>query len=80
MGRTIKRVNMAAVRPAEKLKRVAAYARVSPAISVSSVEPPAPEITGEASGRPAVSVDAGSDSGAEVTVRSCCSDSPGSAD
>lgn len=29
MGRTIKRVNMAAVRPAEKLKRVAAYARVS---------------------------------------------------
>nr|WP_304956161.1 recombinase family protein [uncultured Acetatifactor sp.] len=29
MGRTIKRVNMAAVRPAEKAKRVAAYARVS---------------------------------------------------
>ncbi len=29
MGRTIKRVNMAAARPAEKLKRVAAYARVS---------------------------------------------------
>ena len=29
MGRTIKRVNMAAIRPAEKLKRVAAYARVS---------------------------------------------------
>ncbi len=29
MGRTIKRVNMAAVRPAEKARRVAAYARVS---------------------------------------------------
>lgn len=29
MGRTVKRVNMAAVRPAEKMKRVAAYARVS---------------------------------------------------
>lgn len=29
MGRTVKRVNMAAVRPAERAKRVAAYARVS---------------------------------------------------